>query len=69
MDEHWILHRTVPVMRRTFVMEVRVSEKERQTFRKLADRAGLSLSSWVRERLHRAARLELRDWPEKVKQR
>ena len=45
---------------RDHLMQVRVQEREYGSFKKAADAAGLDLSSWVRERLRRMARKELR---------
>lgn len=42
-------------------IEVRMSDAEKTAFQAAADLSGLSLSSWVRERLRRAARAELED--------
>ena len=40
-------------------VRLRVSPDEKQTFQDAADLAGVPMSSWVRERLRKAARLEL----------
>lgn len=40
-------------------IEVRMTDAEKQAFQSAADLSGLSLSSWVRERLRRVARAEL----------
>lgn len=42
-------------------LEVRVSEAEKQSFQTAADLSGLSLSSWVRERLRKVAKQELEE--------
>lgn len=42
-------------------LEIRLEPKEKEGFEKAAAIAGLPLSSWVRERLRRAARQELED--------
>jgi hypothetical protein len=42
-------------------LEVRLEVAEKASFREAADLAGLPLSSWVRERLRRAARKELEE--------
>jgi hypothetical protein len=40
-------------------LEVRLTEAEKTGFQSAADVTGLSLSSWARERLRRAARTDL----------
>ena len=40
-------------------IELRVSEAEKQGFRDAADRAGIPLATWARERLRRVATREL----------
>jgi hypothetical protein len=40
-------------------IELRVSEAEKQGFRDAADRAGIPLATWARERLRRIAIREL----------
>jgi len=42
-------------------LEIRLEPKEKDGFERAAEIAGLPLSSWVRERLRRAARQELED--------
>jgi uncharacterized protein (DUF1778 family) len=42
-------------------VEVRVTDAEKQAFQTAAHLSGLSLSSWVRERLRRIATTELRE--------
>lgn len=42
-------------------IEVRCEEAEKQAFRTAAEAVGLPLSGWIRERLRRAARKELKD--------
>lgn len=44
---------------RSLSVRFRVNESERDLLREAADFAGLDLSSWIRERLLRAARKEL----------
>jgi len=39
-------------------MQVRLQEKEYEAFKKAAEESGLDLSSWVRERLRKAAQRE-----------
>lgn len=43
------------------VFKVRLTEPEKRAFQESAEIAGLALSAWVRERLRRAARIELED--------
>jgi hypothetical protein len=40
-------------------IELRVSEAEKQSFRDAAERAGIPLATWARERLRRVAIREL----------
>ncbi len=40
-------------------LQVRLTQAERDTLKTAADAAGLSVSAWLRDRLRRAARLEL----------
>lgn len=42
-------------MKKAQVLQIRVSEEEKQGFSAAADLAGIPLSSWVRERLRLAA--------------
>ncbi len=44
---------------KTETIKLRVSMDEKLAFQDAADIAGLPLSAWVRERLRKAARLEL----------
>ena len=44
---------------KTETIKLRVSVDEKRAFQDAADIAGLPLSAWVRERLRKAARLEL----------
>lgn len=46
---------------KTELMQLRVQPDEKKAFQDAANLAGLPLSSWVRERLRRAARIELLD--------
>jgi len=46
---------------KTAILEVRLQAGEKQGFQEAADIAGLTLSQWVRERLRKAARVELED--------
>jgi len=40
-------------------LKLRVQDEEKQAFQAAATLAGLSLSAWARERLRRAARIDL----------
>jgi hypothetical protein len=42
-------------------LEIRVTSAEKQAFRDAADFAGIPVSIWVRERLRRAAIIELEE--------
>lgn len=46
---------------KTDLMEVRLKPEEKDAFREAAEIAGIPLSAWVRERLRRAARIELEE--------
>ena len=46
-------------MEKSFVIQIRVTEAEKDGFTQSADLAGISLSSWVRERLRLASIREL----------
>jgi uncharacterized protein (DUF1778 family) len=46
---------------RTDRLELRLEEAEKRAFQKAAEYAGIALSSWVRERLRRAAVRELEE--------
>ena len=50
-----------PSESKTAWIEVRCEESEKEAFRQASEAAGLGLSSWIRERLRRAARKELED--------
>jgi uncharacterized protein (DUF1778 family) len=51
---------------RTERVELRLEPKEKEAFVMAADASGLSLSSWIRERLRRAARQDLEEAGERV---
>ena len=42
-------------------MQVRVRDKQLELFRQAAEKFGLDVSAWVRERLIQAAKRDLRD--------
>jgi antitoxin component of RelBE/YafQ-DinJ toxin-antitoxin module len=44
---------------RSELLKVRIDGPEKQAFQEAADLAGIPVSAWVRERLRRAARIEL----------
>lgn len=56
--------REVPM--KTEAILIRAEPEEKQAFRLAADLAGVPLSAWMRERLRRAARLELVDAGQRV---
>jgi hypothetical protein len=43
------------------MLQVRLSDAERITYQKAAERCGQSLSEWIRERLERAAKREAKE--------
>lgn len=42
-------------------LDIRLSEDEKEAFKKAAELEGLALSVWIRQRLRKAARKELED--------
>jgi hypothetical protein len=48
-------------MAKSEVMRLRLTSEEKQAFEAASDLAGIALSAWCRERLRRAARIELED--------
>jgi uncharacterized protein (DUF1778 family) len=44
---------------KTNTIEMRVTDDEKEAFRKAAEMSGLTLSAWIRERLRKAAVSEL----------
>ena len=46
---------------KTELLQIRLLPEEKAAFQQAADLAGIPLSAWVRERLRRAARIELID--------
>lgn len=46
---------------KTDLMQLRLRPEEKQSFQEAAEIAGIPLSAWARERLRRAARIELVD--------
>ncbi len=48
------------------VLQIRLLEQEKQAFDEAAEIAGLSLSSWVRERLREQSRKELQEAKRKI---
>jgi hypothetical protein len=51
---------------KTEILKTRSTSAEKQSFQEAADLAGIALSAWVRERLRRAARIELSDAGQQV---
>lgn len=45
---------------------IRLEPEEKKAFQRAAELTGLSLSMWIRERLRKAARIELEDAGEKI---
>lgn len=46
---------------KTASVEVRMQPDEKTAFQEAAELAGIPLSAWIRERLRKAARIELED--------
>lgn len=46
---------------KTESVEVRMQPEEKKAFREAAELAGIPMSMWIRERLRKAARIELED--------
>jgi uncharacterized protein (DUF1778 family) len=46
---------------KTTNIQIRAAQSEKEAFEKAAQLSGISLSAWVRERLRRAAIVELRE--------
>lgn len=53
-------------MAKAEIVQIRVSEPEKQSFQLAADLAGISMSSWVRERLRLAAIRDLESAGQKI---
>ena len=53
-------------MDKTESIKMRIAPKERQTFDAAAKLAGISMSSWMRDRLRKIARQELVEAGQKV---
>lgn len=53
-------------MPKTETFLIRLEPEEKKDFQRAAELAGLSLSMWIRERLRRAARMDLEDAGEKI---
>ena len=47
-------------------LEIRLEKSEKAAFQMAADASGLSLSSWIRERLRKAARYDLEEAGEQI---
>lgn len=52
---------TILISMKTELLKARATKLEKKAFQDAAELAGLPLSAWVRERLRRAARIELED--------
>ena len=57
----YIFHESEGIMEKSHSVKLRLSESEKEGFQSAAEIAGISLSGWIRERLRRAARIELVD--------
>ncbi len=53
--------RKAPEDAKTHPVQIRLSDSEKRAFRRAAEVAGIGTSSWMRERLRRAALRELED--------
>ena len=53
-------------MQKSEWVKIRIATDEKEAFQNAAELAGISLSSWMRERLRRAARIELIDGGQQV---
>lgn len=47
-----------PELRRSIELRIRLTDSERTDYQNAADRAGVQLSEWVRDRLTKAAKRE-----------
>ena len=48
-------------MSKSEIIKIRVEPQEKDAFQQSAEIAGIPLSNWIRERLRKAARIELED--------
>jgi len=48
-------------MGKSEIIKIRVEPEEKDAFQQSAEIAGIPLSNWIRERLRKAARIELED--------
>ncbi len=53
-------------MGKTETILIRLEPEEKEAFQQAAEISGLSLSTWARERLRRAARIELEEAGKKI---
>jgi uncharacterized protein (DUF1778 family) len=53
-------------MAKSEIVRLRLTPEEKQAFERAAELSGLTLSAWVRERLRRAARIEMEEMGERV---
>jgi len=53
-------------MVKTESIRIRLDIEEKEAFQRASELSGLSLSTWIRERLRRAARIDLEDAGEKI---
>ena len=53
-------------MAKSEIVRLRLSVDEKRAFERAAELSGLTVSAWIRERLRRAARIEMEEMGERV---
>lgn len=53
-------------MEKSFVVQLRLTEKEKEGFKRAAEIAGIGLSAWARQKLRSAAIKDLQEIGEKI---
>lgn len=53
-------------MAKSETIRIRLDKDEKKAFQRATELSGLTLSTWIREKLRRAARIELEDAGEKI---
>jgi antitoxin component of RelBE/YafQ-DinJ toxin-antitoxin module len=53
-------------MAKSETVRIRLDKDEKKAFQRAAELSGLTLSTWIREKLRRATRIELEDAGEKI---
>lgn len=53
-------------MRKTDIFQIRLEPEEKEAFKQASEISGLSLSTWARVQLRRAARIELEEAGKKI---